>query len=49
MKKTSLLIVILGFCGMGISGYLTYGYLVDISNRLITQNRGFRAVLFLFP
>ena len=31
MRYISLSVVILGLCGMGISGYLTYGYLVDVS------------------
>jgi uncharacterized membrane protein len=31
MKKISLSIIILGLAGMGISGYLTYGYLVNVS------------------
>ncbi|UCC16401.1 MAG: hypothetical protein JSU58_08530, partial [Dehalococcoidales bacterium] len=31
MKMNALSIVILGLCGMGISGYLTYGYLVNVS------------------
>jgi uncharacterized membrane protein len=31
MRNISLLIVVLGLGGMGISGYLTYGYLVNIS------------------
>ena len=31
MRMIALSIVILGLCGMGISGYLTYSYLVDVS------------------
>ena len=31
MRLISLSVVILGLCGMGISGYLTYGYLVNVS------------------
>lgn len=31
MRNISLSIFILGLCGMGISGYLTYGYLVNVS------------------
>ena len=31
MRFISLSVILLGLCGMGISGYLTYGYLVDVS------------------
>ena len=31
MRLISISIMILGLCGMGISGYLTYGYLVNTS------------------
>ena len=31
MKKISLSITILGLCGLGVSGYLTYGYLLGAS------------------
>ena len=31
MRLISLSVLILGICGMGISGYLTYGYLVHVS------------------